>query len=235
MAQDLKDQLASLKIDRSADPEAEGGRGKKWLWILFPLIAASSVGGFFFWPRAIPVRSAVAIEAAASSGPASVLNASGYVTARRQATVSSKVTGKVAEVLVEEGMKVEEGQVLARLDNRQATLELELALAQLGAAQKALAETESNLNLAKKDLERNQQLTAGGVSSQSALDTAEAQAESLAARLARQKGDVEVARSNAAILRQLLIALAMIVVMLLRPRGLWPSPEHGKSLEHKTS
>ena len=204
MAQDLKDQLASLKIDRSGSDEAEGGRGKKWLWILFPLIAASSVGGFFLWPRAIPVRTAVAIEAAASSGPASVLNASGYVTARRQATVSSKVTGKVAEVLVEEGMKVEEGQVLARLDNRQATLELELALAQLGAAQKALAETESNLNLAKKDLERNQQLTAGGVSSQSALDTAEAQAESLAARLARQKGDVEVARSNAAILRQLL-------------------------------
>ena len=204
MAQDLKDQLASLKIDRSGSDETAGGRGRTWIWVVAAMVALASVGGFFLRPRAIAVRTAVAVEAAASSGPASVLNASGYVTARRQATVSSKVTGKVAEVLVEEGMKVEEGQVLARLDNRQATLELELALAQLGAAEKSLAETESNLNLARKDLERNRQLTAGGVASQAALDTAEAQATSLDARLARQRGDVEVARRSAAILRQLL-------------------------------
>ncbi len=204
MAQDLKDQLASLKIDRSGADEAVGGRGKTWVWVVVGLVVVGALAGFFLRPRATPVRTAVAVEAAASSGPASVLNASGYVTARRQATVSSKITGKVAEVLVEEGMKVEAGQVLARLDDRQARLELELAQAQLGAAQKALAEIESDLDLAKKDLERNKQLTAGGVSSQSALDTAAAQATSLAARLARQKGDVEVARSNAAILKQLL-------------------------------
>ncbi len=96
----------------------------------------ASLAVFFLRPRAIPVRTAVAVEAAASSGAASVLNASGYVTARRQATVSSKITGKVAEVLVEEGMKVEAGQVLARLDDRQARLELELAQAQLAAAEK---------------------------------------------------------------------------------------------------
>ena len=204
MAQDLKDQLASLKIDRSGDDLAEGGRGKKWMWIVFGMIALGSVGGFFLRPRATPVRTALAAEAASGSGPAAVLNASGYVTARRQATVSSKVTGKVAEIFVEEGMKVEEGQILARLDDRQARLELELAQAQLGAAEKALAETEANLALAKKDLERNKQLTAGGVSSQAALDTAEAQATSLEARLARQRGDAEVTRRNVAILRQLL-------------------------------
>jgi HlyD family secretion protein len=204
MAQDLKDQLASLKIDRSGDNDAEEGRGKKWLWIVFALIALGSVGGFFLRPRATPVRTALAAETASGSGPAAVLNASGYVTARRQATVSSKITGKVAEILVEEGMKVEAGQVLARLDDRQARLELDLAQAQLGAAEKSLAETEANLHLAQKDLERNRQLTAGGVSSQAALDTAEAQAASLEARLARQRGDVEVARRSAAILRQLL-------------------------------
>ena len=204
MAQDLKDQLASLKIDRSGDAAAEGGRGKKWIWVIFALIALGSVGGFFLRPRATPVKTALAAEAASGSGPAAVLNASGYVTARRQATVSSKITGKVAEILVEEGMKVDEGQVLARLDDRQARLELDLAQAQLGAAEKALAETEANLALAKKDLERNRQLTAGGVSSQAALDTAEAQATSLEARLARQRGDAEVTRRNVAILRQLL-------------------------------
>ena len=149
------------------------------------------------------MRTAVAVEAAASSGPAAVLNASGYVTARRQATVSSKITGKVAEVLVEEGMKVEEGQVLARLDDRQAPLELELAHAQLGAAEKALAETESNLNLAKKDLERNRELdrrrrlVAGG-----ARHRRRRRPRASTARLERQQGDVEVARRSAAILRQ---------------------------------
>jgi HlyD family secretion protein len=204
MAQDLKDQLASLKIDRSGDDDVSAGRGRRWLWIVFGLIALGAIGGFFLRPRATPVRTALATELTSGSGPAAVLNASGYVTARRQATVSSKVTGKVAEIFVEEGMKVEAGQVLARLDDRQARLELDLAEAQLGAAEKALAETEANLALAQKDLERNRQLTQGGVSSQAALDTAEAQATSLAARLQRQRGDSEVARRNVAILRQLL-------------------------------
>ncbi len=204
MAQDLKDQLASLKIDRSGDDDVAPGRRKKWLWLVFGLIALGSVGGFFLRPRATPVKTALAVETASGSGPAAVLNASGYVTARRQATVSSKITGKVAEIYVEEGMKVEADQILARLDDRQARLELELAQAQLAAAEKALAETEANLALAKKDLERNRQLTAGGVSSQAALDTAEAQATSLEARLARQRGDAEVTRRNVAILRQLL-------------------------------
>jgi multidrug efflux pump subunit AcrA (membrane-fusion protein) len=66
-----------------------------------------------------------------------VLNASGYVTARRSATVSSKVTGKVVEVLVEEGMKVEEGQVLARLDSSNVEASLRLAEAQLERSTKA--------------------------------------------------------------------------------------------------
>jgi HlyD family secretion protein len=204
MAQDLKDQLASLKIDRSGDDDVSAGRGKKWVWIGVVLAVGAALSVVFLRPRATPVRTALATELASGSGPAAVLNASGYVTARRQATVSSKVTGKVAEIFVEEGMKVEAGQVLARLDDRQARLELELAQAQLGAAEKALAETEANLALARKDLERNRQLTAGGVSSQAAFDTAEAQATALEARLQRQRGDAEVTRRNVAILRQLL-------------------------------
>ena len=56
MAQDLKDQLASLKIDRSGVDEAAGGRGKTWIWVVAALVAAASVGGFFLRPRATPVR-----------------------------------------------------------------------------------------------------------------------------------------------------------------------------------
>jgi HlyD family secretion protein len=203
MSQDLKDQLASLKIDRSAETE-ETGKGRKWT-ILALIVAVAAVAGFLVLrPKAAPVRTAVAAESTAGSGPAAVLNASGYVTARRQATVSSKITGKVAEIHVEEGMKVEAGQILARLDDRQARLELELAEAQRAAAEKGLIETQANLTLAQKDLVRNRQLAAGGVSSQSALDTAQAQADSLEARYRRQLEDVEVARRGAAIARQLL-------------------------------
>jgi RND family efflux transporter MFP subunit len=107
--------------------------------------------------------------------------------------VSSKITGKVVEINVEEGMKVEEGQVLARLDDRQARSELELAKAQLAAARSSLAETEATLVRARKDLVRHRDLAGKGVSSQAELDSAQAEADALAARLARQKGDVEVA------------------------------------------
>jgi RND family efflux transporter MFP subunit len=203
MAQDLKDQLASLKIDRSA--EASEPRSKKTLVVVAIVFALTALTLFLsLRSRAIPVRTAVAVEAAGSVGPASVLNASGYVTARRQATVSSKITGKVVEVNVEEGMKVEEGQILARLDDRQAKLEVELAEAELRAAEKSLAETEANLTLAKKELARSRELVAGGVASQSSLDSAAAQAEALTARLQLQRGQVEVARRVAAIARQLL-------------------------------
>jgi len=203
MAQDLKDQLASLKIDRSADP-AELGRGRLWIAVLLVVAVAGGLAYFFLRPRAIAVRTATVEESAVQAGEASVLNASGYVTARRQATVSSKVTGKVAEVLLEEGMRVEEGQVLARLDNRQASLELNLAQAQLVSAERALDETQVNLDRARKDFTRSAELAKGGVSSQSALDLAQAESEGLAARLVRQRGDVEVARSGVAIARQAL-------------------------------
>jgi RND family efflux transporter MFP subunit len=203
MTQDLKDQLASLKIDRSAEPESSG-HGKTWAYVLLGLMAVAAVAYFVLRPKPVQVRTAAAVERSTSSGPGAVLNASGYVTARREATVSSKITCKVMEIHVEEGMRVEEGQVLARLDDRQARLELELAQAQLAVAEKGLAETETNLTLAQKDLARNRELVAGGVTSQSALDSAQAQADSLEARLRRQHEDVEVARRSVAISRQLL-------------------------------
>ncbi|MEZ5312768.1 MAG: efflux RND transporter periplasmic adaptor subunit [Thermoanaerobaculia bacterium] len=175
------------------------------MWIAVRVVALGALLAFLLLrPKAVPVRTALVSESAVSSGPASVLNASGYVTARRQATVSSKITGKVVEVNIEEGMRVEEGFVLARLDDRQARLELELAEAQLASARTSLAETQANLDRARKDLARQKELVAGGVSTQSALDSAQAEADALGARLNRQKDDVEVARRGAAISRQLL-------------------------------
>ena len=112
---ELKDELAALRIERA--PERRGaGRWVAWV-ILLVVLAGAGVAGWKWLTREQPleVQTAAVTERAAGT-QAAVLNASGYVTARRRATISSKVTGKVIEVNVEEGMHVTEGQVLARLD-----------------------------------------------------------------------------------------------------------------------
>ncbi|MFN7941957.1 MAG: efflux RND transporter periplasmic adaptor subunit [Thermoanaerobaculia bacterium] len=198
---DLKDALASLKIDRASEPAPEG-RGRLWLWLALAALLLVAAGAWLLRPRAIEVRSAVVEESGGAVGAGAVLNASGYVTARREATVSSKVTGKVIEVMVEEGMRVEAGQVLARLDDSQARLAYELAQAQVAAADKAQAETEAQLREARLRRDRTQNLAARGISSQADVDAVEAEAEALAARLASQNQQVEVARRALAVERQ---------------------------------
>ena len=102
------------------------------------VLVAVLAGGGWFWSRrveAADVKTAtVTAQTGAAAAPGAVLNASGYVTARRRATVSSKVTGKVLEVFVEEGKRSGKGQVLARLDDSQIRAALAVAQAQLGSA-----------------------------------------------------------------------------------------------------
>jgi RND family efflux transporter MFP subunit len=203
MASDLKNQLDQLRIDR-ADEREPSGRGGRWgALVVVAALVAAGVGYLLLRPRAIEVKTALVQEAAGSGGgPAAVLNASGYVTARRQATVSSKVTGKVAEVLVEEGMKVDAGQVLARLDDSQARLGLGLAEAQLDASRKAVAETEALLREARLRQERTRKLAAEGVASTAEWDAVQAEADALAARIEAQRGSARAAEREVALARQ---------------------------------
>jgi RND family efflux transporter MFP subunit len=195
----IKEHLDDLKIDR---PEGEPPRRKVWIPIAgIVLLMAALAGWWFSRSRAAEVSTAVAREVQVG-GQRTVLNASGYVTARRQATVSSKVTGKVIEVLIEEGMAVDEGQVLARLDASNLTTELRLAEAQLSAAVSDLEETRVRLAEAKLDLSRIEKLVSDKVSSQAQLDAARAEADSLRARLASQQRAVEVAERSVAVRRQ---------------------------------
>jgi HlyD family secretion protein len=140
----------------------------------------------------------VAREAIGNGIERTVLNASGYVTARRQATVSSKVTGKVTEVHVEEGMKVKEGQVLARLDDTNVKTSLRLAEAQLVSATNLLAETRVRIKEAEQELERQTGLLKNKIGTQADYDHAEAAALALKARLEQQRADVSVAEKQVA-------------------------------------
>ena len=186
------DLLRELRIDRRP-----GGarRKRRWPWIVGALVILGAIGFFLLGARPVEVETAVA-RSAAESGPASVLDASGYVTARRIATVSSKITGKVREVLIEEGQRVAEGEVLARLDPVDADAQRGLAQAQVAAAQSQLAEAQSQLTLAERTLARQRQLAARQLIAASALDTAVAERAARAARLLSLQRSVQVAREQ---------------------------------------
>ena len=188
--------LDGLRIERGI--RAPAGRPATVIGIV--LLVMLLLAGTLVWsvarPKGAVVRTVAVREVSAGAGGAdrTLLNASGYVTARREATVSSKVTGKVVEVLVEEGMKVEAGQVLARLDSSNVEKSFKFSEAKLESARKALGEIQANLKQAESELRRKTE--AGTAVSQSDLDRAEADAGALRARLERQNAEVIVAQSE---------------------------------------
>ena len=169
--------LDQLKIER--EPEIEK-RPARWpLLVISVVILAIAAYWLFLKPEAaIEVRTALAREIS-NQAASTVLNASGYVTARRQATVSSKFTGKVMEVLIEEGMTVQKNQVLARLDDSNVTTSYALAEAQLKSAQTSLKETRAFLTEARAIFKRTQNLIERGLASEAEMDSARAGLESL--------------------------------------------------------
>ena len=194
---DSSDDLSALRIER--EPlDAGGSRWGKWLFLLLLLAAAG--GGAWYWvarERPIEVEVVPVTERAAGT-QASVLNASGYVTARRRATVSSKVTGKVIEVNVEEGMAVRQGQILARLDDSTLQAALRLYRAQLEAAKQQIPESEVRLEQARVMLQRQERLRKEGLNTPNDIDNAKAEVDSLIARIASAREQVKVAESQIA-------------------------------------
>jgi RND family efflux transporter MFP subunit len=191
-----KEALDGLRIDRT---NMSKNRISLW-WFLFLLLVLLLSGAAFWFlgrPKAAIVRT-ISVREKSSGGQKTLLNASGYVTARRAATVSSKVTGKVIEVLVEEGMKVEAGQVLARIDSLNVQASLRLSEAQLESARQGLKEIKANLDQAQREWERFKRLAASNVATESDLDRADASAKSLQARLDHQQSQIIVAEREVA-------------------------------------
>jgi RND family efflux transporter MFP subunit len=176
---DRENLLNNLKIDRSAPPAAVGQQSSK----LYLLVISVLIVGLFWWlflsddelkqVTTFTVKSLEMSDASATS----ILDASGYVVARRRATVSSKMTGKVMKVFIEEGMYVEEGQILAQLDD--STMQADLNYSQ------------SQLNEAKRIFNRTQELAKDELASQAALDAARASVEGLEALNAIRKQVVQ--------------------------------------------
>ncbi|MGB5347725.1 MAG: efflux RND transporter periplasmic adaptor subunit, partial [Woeseia sp.] len=192
------DRLSELKIDRTA--RTTGGNGRLWLTLAIAALLLAAVAWFLLaGSKAVEVETEVARRPPSAAAASSVLDASGYVTARREATVSSEVTGKVIEVLIEEGMSVAAGQVVARLDDTTQRAQLALANAQLQSARAAIAEVEAQLRAAKLERDRLRELVARKLTSTSSVDTAEANYDALAARLAATRDNVTVAEKSVAL------------------------------------
>jgi RND family efflux transporter MFP subunit len=206
---DHSESIRQLKIDRSD----HGPEKRRWLLpvvVLF-VIAASLLWWFVFRPAsdAVIVETSAARKPPSVAAANSVLDASGYVVARREATVSSKVTGKVREIFIEEGMRVEQDQVVATLEDETEQAQLALAIAQAGSARAGLDEIKAQLRNAELSRNRLRDLAARDLTSKSSLDAAEASFDELAARLATGKENVIVAERNIALVRD---ALANMVI-----------------------
>ena len=198
---DKKALLDELKIDRTAT--AKPRRPLKW----FLALSVIAGGGYVGWAFGVPLFAAaetqvrtVAARAVVDVGSGdSVLDATGYVVARRQATVSSKTTGKVLEVLIEEGVTVEEGQLLAVLDDSIPRARLALAESQLEAARASLDEIRVNIRQAQLDVRRTAGLAERDLASQADLDRDQLGLEGLEARLKRLSQDIVVAERALAV------------------------------------
>lgn len=195
--------LEGLRIPRDEQPRESPIRRFLWPSIgTVCVVAVLALLAAYFWPASTTEVRVETIRSSSADAAASVLDASGYVTARRSATVSSQRTGRIRKVLVEEGMRVEEGQVVAELDDAAELAQLRLAEAQLASARSALGETRAELHEAELSYARIAELQASGLASEAEMDAAQAARDRLRARLAANGATVTVAERAEAVQRQ---------------------------------
>ncbi len=190
--------LNQLRIDRN---KIEPPSRAPWIIALILVALVAAGGGIWWWlssQQRFEVSAVAAIAPSANgSGSTAVLQATGYVTARRQATVSAQITGTLSEVLIEEGEHVQAGQVLARLEDTAQQATLSQAQAQISQARAQVGQFKAQLDQAQRDLIRQQDLVGRKLVSKQAVETAQTQVTSLAAQLTAQQRGVDLATAQA--------------------------------------
>lgn len=176
-----KPDLGSLRID---DHKRGAGSAGKRIAIIFAVLLAAAViaGGVYAYMHQAPSVEVATVDPPAT-GPQALLNASGYVTPQRRATVAAKITGRVTGVFFTEGMFVRKGFVLATLDDSDAQRALAAAIANRNATQASILDLQVQLKNAQIELRRAEELKASGIDTQQALDTAQMNVNSLRARI----------------------------------------------------
>ncbi len=183
--------LGSLRIDDRHRPGSSWGKRLAIFFGLLVVVAGLSGGVYALWNQKPVVEVTVAQKSAAGlGGREALLNASGYVTPRRRATIAAKITGRVTGVFFDEGTHVNEGQLLATLDDSDVRKALQAAKADYDASKAAIADYEVQLRNARIQLNRAEQLQKAGVETQEQLDNARTAADSLVAKIALAQSQV---------------------------------------------
>jgi RND family efflux transporter MFP subunit len=189
--------LGSLRIHDGQ--RAKGGTGKRVVYAAIPVVIfAGIVAAAFALRSQKPVVEVAAASKPDVGGPQTLLNASGYITPRRRATIAAKITGRVTGVFFDEGTRVAQGQLLATLDDLDVKRALDAAKADRESAQAAIADYEVQLKNAQILLHRADQLRKAGIQTQEALDNATAAVDSLKAKIALAKQQVLTAEARIA-------------------------------------
>ena len=195
--------LQELHIDRDQrDSYSESGSRRSG-WIIGGLVAlvvvlAGGAAVFYYLTRgqSIEIEEATAVAPSADPGATAILQATGYVTARVQATVSAQIIDTLTQVLIEEGEHVKAGQVLARLDDTAQRATLAQTEAQLQAARALLSQYQAQLGQARRDLARNQDLVERKLVSEQALETTRTSVETVEAQVNAQQRQIELATAS---------------------------------------
>jgi len=190
--------LHQLRIDRGLREEVTEVR--RWPWIVGGALVLVLIGVGVWLMKSrhadIVVHTAMA-QPMVSGGPStSVLDATGYVTARREATVSAQITGKLSEVLIEEGDHVQVGQVLGRLDDTSQRAALAQAEAQLHSAQALLVQFQAQLAQDQRDVKRAEDLVLRKLVSEQAVEQARTLVDTQSAQLEQQRKQIDLAAAN---------------------------------------
>ena len=198
-----KHDLGSLKIPESHRKNSR--TGKRVIFAVLPLLllAGIVVLAYSFRIQKPSVEVAVA-QKPENGGTQTLLNASGYVTPRRRATIAAKITGRVTGVLFDEGTHVHAGQLLATLDDSDAKRALDSAKADRDASQAAIQDFEVQLKNAEIELYRARELQREGIQTQQALDNASMQADSLKAKIVLAKQQVAASQARIGVSQQAL-------------------------------
>ena len=193
------DLLKELRIGREHREDADGPR-RRWPWVVLAVVVVLALlaGGGWWWTqaRAVPVQVVTAVRPTAGDASGAVLQATGYVTARRKATVSAQIIGTLTEVLIEEGDHVEKGQVLARLEDSAQKARLNAARAEAEAAAAQTRQTQVQLAQPRRDMQRQDKLVAQGLVAKQQAEQARTKAANLEAQLNAQRKQAKAARAQ---------------------------------------
>ena len=191
--------LSQLHIAGAEREPVNGGR-QRWLWLVIGsvvvVVLLVGAGGWFLLARPIAVRTVAAVAPGVGGSGGAVLQATGYVTARRQATVSTQISGTLTKVLIEEGDHVKAGQVIARLEDSALRAGLGAAQANVQAAQAQAVQLQAQLAQAEADARRQSELAASGMIAKQVAEQSRTAVASFTAQLDARRREVDAARAQ---------------------------------------